>query len=132
MFNKTTFLISLLVISLVSCIYEDGPNVSLRTKKSRLVGLWNQEEPKLGDGVRSFIEFKSNGDLTTGGSYEAFGQTQNYSSDGSWEWGTNKDKVKIIYSGGVDSYTISVNRLTNKELWYKVEGDETIYKLGKN
>lgn len=126
-----TIAIFTLLVSFNSCKYEDGPTLSLRTKKARLVGKWYQTEPALNEGAKYYYEFKSNDDFTSGGSFMLDGEEQSYSSDGMWEWDSNKEKVKIIY-GPVDEYKINVTRLTNKELWFKIDNDENIYKYNKD
>lgn len=106
--------------------YDDGPKFSLLTKKMRLVGDWDAKEHIDSDGTSTsdnsddIITFKKNGDYAyTSG---------NTSYNGTWEFTSDKEKIKTTYTSGNISISSesTILRLTNKELWVKdSNGDET-------
>ncbi len=113
-----------IVLSFSSCSkYEDGPWLSLRTKKARLAGTWKLdsyevngesysastilEEPKIKfdkDGSGKFISPVIMG--------------QEFSASFDWEFVSKKEKIKITKQlGGLPvSEEYKILRLTNKEL----------------
>jgi hypothetical protein len=125
--NYSKFLLIALVIAIVlpSCKkYEEGPAVSLRSKKARLVYTW-QVVQVLKDGVdittsyqtnrpNLVVEFKENGDLT---------QTYTNPNDSTvvatskWEFNKGKSGVNITAYGVTVLATIL--KLKNDELWTK-------------
>ena len=125
-------LLTLLVIgTLNSCTYEDGPQLSLRSKKSRLMGKWLRESPEVMAGSSVFTEFKDDNKMAGGGTYtDLNGEVQAYSSDGEWEWLDDKKQVKIIW-GPVDFNVLTIRRLTNSEFWFMYDGDDIVYKYRK-
>ena len=120
-----TKLLSLIAIgtfalgSLSSCTkYEDGPLLSLRTKKARLTGEWEVVETKVNDETQSdsdsdvFYTFEKDLDFE----YREAGDNISVTAKGEWDFSSGKEKIRITFSNGdVEEYTIL--RLTNKELW---------------
>lgn len=106
--------------------YEEGPGFSLRTKKSRLVGDWDAKTYVDADGTTvsdnsdDYVTFEKDGTYkyTDGGT----------SVNGTWEFTSDKEKIKTTYTSGSVSFTneATIVRLTNKELWVKdADGDMT-------
>jgi len=122
------FLTAILVFQ--SCGYEEGPMLSLRSKKARLTGKWFQATPEPSQGSTVYIEIIDDENMRTGGSYTLRGEVKNYFSNGTWEWADDKKQVKLIW-GPVDQATFSIHRLTNSELWFKYVGDDELYKYEK-
>ena len=108
--------------------YDDGPKMSLASKKGRLANTWVFES-----------EFKNGTDITSQTSSNYTGTSETYAKDGSytysvgslavtgkWEFLDGKEDVKITMTGSTDSDTIHVVRLTSKELWTKdMDGSDT-------
>ena len=117
--------------------YEDGPNFSLLSKKSRVVGTWDMKtitDSQTGatdnfcqNGAYCVeITMDKDNKLTQKISYGSY--TETYT--GTWEF--NDDKTQLIWA--TPSYTTSyeIKRLTNKELWLDDDitaTDGDIYKL---
>lgn len=112
--------------------YEEGPSVSLLTKKARLVGVWKVEKYVEADGEQSTPssndestwEFKKDGKFIAIAAGGGFSQT----TEGTWEFANDKESVKITFTSGSISYseTSKILRLKNKELWIQDEdGDQT-------
>lgn len=112
---------------LFSCKYEEGPNLSLRTKKARLSGTWNVDKITEDDG--NIITPTSNYSLTYEfdkdgtGSYELEVLGIKNETKLEWEFVDQKKKLKIDYADG-NTITPLILRLTNDEFIVKTsEGD---------
>lgn len=109
----------ILIGSISSCKYEEGPGISLKTKTSRLTGTWNVDKIT-----------ESNGTITTPTSNYSI--TYQFEKDGrgtytleilgindvkklDWEFVDNKKKLKIAYEDG-NTITPTILRLTDEEL----------------
>jgi len=108
--------IGVLGVSLQACSkYDDGPALSLRTKKARLVGDWEVKQI----GTQSFpqggysleMEFQKDGDFRFTYSYGSY----SYSYAGDWEFSSDKEELDLIIDNTVQ--TFEIKRLTNKEVW---------------
>lgn len=124
----TTAIVSLLAVS--SCgKYEEGPGVSLLTKKARLTGVWDVKEYVSGnttttDNSDDTFEFVKDGSFII--------KSGSTSTEGTWEFTSDKEKLKTSFSYTIGSTTFTsvdestIIRLTNTELWTKdSDGDIT-------
>ena len=110
----------LIILSLTSCLlfscskYEDGPVISLRTKKARLTGTWNVEKingtaPAFGEQWE--FEFENDGDYTE---TQIFMSGNLSTTSGEWEFKEDGEDLYLKHAEGADYYNI--NRLTMDEL----------------
>ena len=132
----------LIILTLISCFlfccskYEDGPVISLRTKKARLTGTWeiakiNGTAPASGEQWE--FEFEKDGDYTevrtsidsvfVGYNYEYVEwynyplydiQILNTSTNGEWEFFEDGADLYLKHENG--GYYYGINRLTMNEL----------------
>ena len=122
---------AVVIFNFTSCKYEDGPNISLRSKKARLTGEW---EVKFIDGAGMTgndmvtLEFDKDGDLEFNQTYSYYGSSYTYSQKGEWEWEDGKQSLEIILDGNKQEWEIT--RLTNKEFEFEDEGNNK-YELEK-
>jgi hypothetical protein len=117
--------------------YEDGPNFSLLSKKSRVVGTWDMKT--LTDSQTGATDnFCQNGAYCVEITMDKDNKLTQKISDGSYSytytgtWDFNDDKTQLTWT--TPSYTTSyeIKRLTNKELWLDDDitaTDGDIYKL---
>ena len=126
-----TILIAVAGFTVTSCgKYSDGPGFTLLTKKMRLTGQWDAKEYVDSDGTTTtdnssdYIEYKKDGTATY--------TTGSLSISGTWEFTSNKEKIKTSYTSGnlTTSDESTITRLTNKELWLK-DSDNNVTKLEK-
>ena len=117
-------------LSVSSCgKYEDGPNMSLLSKKARVVGSWNVKSIgtfSLNSGYSLNFSFEKSGSASFSYSYSGYSETY----AGSWDFAS--DKENLILNIGGDVQTFEIKRLTNDEIWLddditSVDGD--IWKL---
>ncbi len=104
------------VINFSSCKkYDDGPSLSLRTKKSRLAGEWEVVEingqSQSNSGYDMIWEFEKDGDFKFTYEYGSY----SYSMSGDWEFESDKEVLELQLDG--DNVEFDIKRLTNKELW---------------
>ncbi len=102
--------------------YEEGPGISLRTKKERLANVWKYESVTASDGLEHTDEFEARvitikNDFT----YSTSDQEQTV-IEGMWQFGEKKKSIILSnHSGIVDEWLIL--RLTEKEFWVIDEGE---------
>ncbi len=96
--------------------YPEGPSLSLRTRKARLVNDWRIENYKFND-----TDLTS---LVTGYS-ETFTKNDDYSYEwglangsGTWAFIEDYEKVKLTGSDDQSSRTLVILKLEEKALWY--------------
>ena len=104
--------------------YEDGPGLSLLTKKMRLTGTWDAVEyvdgstgQTIADNSTDTFTFDKDGtfSLTSGST----------TTNGTWQFAKDKEQLQTTFSYTVFGQTqtitntSTITRLTNKELWFK-------------
>jgi len=127
----------ILILTLVSAIfifsacakYEDGPSLSLRTKKQRLKGTWEYSAGT----ANLYISLKKNG---SGVAYFKIAVFKTEDNDLKWKFTNNKEKLNIYINfkpstselfkqyAEVEMTNIELDcdiiRLTNKDLWLRI------------
>ena len=118
---KSAIFTAILSFTLISCgKYEEGPKLSLRSKKARVSGDWTLEQYLINgnDSTQAYLSWVGANfmmKIEKDGSYSvvtAFG-----TATGTWELGEDKDDLLLTVSGSTDSYRIL--KLKNKEMWLK-------------
>lgn len=110
--------------------YEDGPKISLKTKKARLVGEWKVEKV-LVNGVEnpaalaamniSTSEFDKDGEFTIKLGLLNF--------EGTWNFGDGKETIETQMEGESTKDVYTILRLTNKELWTENVDSSITYEI---
>ncbi len=106
--------------------YDDGPRLSIRTKKARIANIWQFDKVIASNGstVTSLYDGMTV-EFTKDGKY--IEEQQSYSTTGTWELADDKEKIKITYDNSSSSPNVlTIRRLTNKEFWFE-NGDQTYY-----
>lgn len=102
--------------------YEDGPKISLLTKKARLCGEWVIEQYLYNDvdqteNYKNLLGADFELNIEKDGNYHSHG---NFPDDGTWELGEDKDDVRFKSSSSNSSeVSYRILRLKSKELWLK-------------
>lgn len=123
--------ILLAVVTFASCSkYEEGPAISLKTKKARITNTW-KIEAAYRDGKLVTDEYDEyqlqmldDGDATLAVIYASDDFFFEASTDGTWEFNDSKEKLILDfeYDGADNEYQIL--RLKSKELWLREVGGE--------
>lgn len=109
--------------------YEDGPLLSLRTKKARLTGDWdvvqigNQTYPSNGYSLE--FEFEKDGDFKY--TYKYTGYSYTYTGD--WEFGSKKEELELKFDSFNQVTTFDILRLKNDEIWLEDQDNKDEWKL---
>jgi hypothetical protein len=124
---------AVVIFNFTSCKYEDGPNISLRSKKARLTGEWEVKYIG-GTGMSSndmeiTLEFDKDGDLEFNQTYSYYGSSYTNSQKGEWEWEDGKKSLEITLDRNKQEWEIT--RLTNKEFEFEDENNDK-WELEKN
>ena len=103
--------------------YEEGPALSLRTKKARAIGVWKYEKV-LYDGVEQNVSLYSDVEfeLMKDDKYQVrIGNV--IVSEGTWNFGSGKETIETLESGSSTKDVETIVRLTNKEFWTSITED---------
>ena len=132
--NPYLLFVSFALLFFISCgKYEDGPDFSLRSKKSRLLGEWTLEYAVQGGiditssvtlGGTIDLKFEKDGTYKFSNDYTVLGQNMNNSVSGTWSLIDHKTTL-LVTNLLLLSEQSKILRLTNKELWleqYDVNG----------
>jgi hypothetical protein len=126
----------ILSVSVTSCKkYEEGPAISLLSKKARLTGDWQLESISV-NGVDFTEDYKNavganfEWDIEKDGSYRIRGIAED---TGKWKLGEDKDDVYFTSDkAGSKEESFRILKLKSKSLWLRQtapNGDVTILKL---
>lgn len=137
MINRSLFLFAGLTFVFASCgKYEDGPGLSLLTKKARVSGTWDPVEYI--DGADGQVTADNSTDTYTldkDGTYTYTSGSTTYT--GTWQFTNDKEQLQatISYSLFGQTQTITttsiITRLTSKELWLKDPDSNDVSKAEK-
>ena len=106
--------------------YEDGPNFTLKSKKSRLAAEWTCTECPGVDASTTTTQFTftKDGDFTFYFKFDNGIISNEITEDGTWEWGDDKETIEITRDGDTDTFRIT--RLASDELVMRDEDDEEL------
>jgi hypothetical protein len=122
-------------IALTSCKkYEEGPALTLLTKKMRIAGTW-EVESYWENGVDKTSEYRQGVTSETyvyekDGTYSISVTTiiGTVNDAGTWELISDKEEFKTLSNqSGSDPDTMVIVRLKNKEFWMKDKGGNTVH-----
>lgn len=110
--------------------YEEGPSISLRTKKARITNEWKLDEFKVnGEDVSSLIKMVGDFILEIK-SDDTYVQTFDGESDrGKWKFSSDKEEVILTSDDGGDTQTWTIVRLAHDEFWIKFTEDGDNYEI---
>lgn len=115
--------VAIIAASITSCgKYEEGPKLSLRSKKGRLAGDWLLQSVEVNGTAVNF----TNSDYWTFDKDGTYKYTAgNLSVSGTWVFTDDKLGIITEVSGNKDTMSTLI-KLTNKEMWFKdVDGANT-------
>lgn len=120
---KSIIITLLFTISLSSCKkYPDGPSISLRTKKHRLIGEYSLEKYTLnGTDKTDFLKTLGGPNymfhIEKDGTYHVHG---NLDDEGKWEFTSDKKSVLLTsLTAGSTEQKYEILKLENKNIWLK-------------
>lgn len=121
-----SLIISLVIIGLGSCSkYEDGPSLSLRSKKARAEGVWTLKSAT-NNGADVTSNYGTGFKLTLNEDLTAIVEYNGFSIEGKWD--LSEDKLQLIITDNATQTpkAYDILRLTNDEFWMNdVDGSNT-------
>lgn len=118
------FVLTLFSMFYFGCQYEDGPKMSLRSKKARAVNTWYidkvyEEGIDRTDNYKSAyvdysLEIKSDDNYTL--SYRPF-SFGNYTEKGTWKFSDDKSKILFTPVNTSQANEFKILKLKNNEAW---------------
>jgi len=129
---------SALAVTITSCNkYEDGPKISLLTKKMRVTGDWSLEQylangttssngTDITSSMQSFLGSTWEWQIEKDGSYKSTG---NVNENGTWALGEDKDDITFTPPSTSSSSpsTYRILKLKSKELWLRYTNTNGTY-----
>ncbi len=119
--------VSMALVTFSSCgKYEEGPGISLRSKKSRVVNTWVIEKYLVNgeDLTSQILQFLGNYSIEykKDETFEAL--VDGDRETGKWSFDSKKENLEVMYDGTTSKELSKILRLTNNEMWL-VEDDGT-------
>ena len=124
-----------LTVSLVSCSkYEDGPAISLRSKKQRVANVWKIENAyRNGQDVTSdydqyVLDLNPEGGARLTAIYTSGAFSFEYQTTGSWTFEDSKETLRLDFENNDADQNYQILRLKEKELWIReLGGDDELH-----
>ena len=124
------------ISSITSCKkYPDGPEISLRSKTERVANNWRVEKAMDGnsdvtsDFEKYDITFTKGHRATLSANYKFFGATYAYTTEGTWSFASNNEKLVVDYDSDSADRTYIILRLMEDEMWLREEGGTLVLHL---
>ena len=117
--KKSLFTLICLTLIFSSCKkYEEGPGISLRTKKARVVGEWKMEKLFINDEDTPLTPDEKNIKwiFKKDGNYEY--QAATYNEIGTWSFDIKRELIFLTDTEFGYSTSCKIRRLTNNEMWF--------------
>ncbi len=117
--KKSLFTLICLTLIFSSCKkYEEGPGISLRTKKARVVGEWKMEKLFINDEDTPLTPDEKNIKwiFKKDGNYEY--QAATYNEIGTWSFDIKRELIYLTDTEFGYSTSCKIRRLTNNEMWF--------------
>lgn len=127
-FLKLSIFVSVFVLTLSSCKYEDGPFISLRSKEERVANVWVIDKAfDNGTDVTSDYEQYElnldkdrNANLTS--KYSSGNITFSFTTKGNWVFENKKNDIRFDFDDDDADMVYEILRLKENEFWIKEKG----------
>ncbi len=107
--------------------YEDGPALSLRSKKSRVANEWKYDQVVAPNGTNITSQFANSSlELTRDGEYIAtYGASS--ATTGTWQFASDKENIVLTPNDNSDAQLLHIMRLKQKDLWFSIEESTGVF-----
>lgn len=123
----------------VSCKkYEEGPGISLRSKKGRVAGKWLRYKMDI-DGVNQLLAVDLRLEMKRNGDFLSYNEDSNGDvlSEVSGEWSFGNDKEQLVIDildadpvlNGASTVYWDIVRLKHDDLWIEYQDNNTVYEI---
>ena len=125
------FTIAMIMGTLGSCSkYEEGPSLSLRSKKARVANTWKIDKAyRNGNDVTNDYDqyslyMNKDGDARLVAIYKSGNFTFEAETDGTWKLESDKEDLNLDFENNDADRKYQILRLKEKELWLREQGGE--------
>lgn len=131
--KKNTLILAVVfcALSLVSCSkYEEGPAISLRSKKERVSNTWKIENAyRSGEDVTEdydqyTLTMTKDGDARLVAIYTSGAFTFEYETNGTWKFENSKEVLVLDFEDNDADNKYQILKLKEDELWLREQGGE--------
>lgn len=129
---KTKHILAAICAVVIACTfsckkYEEGPALSLRTKKARVANEWKYDQVIEPNGTNVTASYANNSiEFTKDGEYIAtFGSSS--AQTGTWQFAGDKEDIVLTPNDNSDATLITIVRLKNKQFWFNIEESNGIF-----
>lgn len=127
-----TVVIASLAVAAFSCDkkYEDGPAVSVMSRKERVANYWKiQKAIENGEDISEDYDqydlyLTKNGDATLTANYSYGTFTFSSTTNGSWTLQNDDTELEVDFENNDADETYQILKLEEKELWLRAKGKE--------
>lgn len=115
--------------------YEEGPGLSLKTKKGRISRTWEVDKYISSNGTETQANSNEEATFDKDGSYEYESDFTDF--DAEWAFSDDKEEIVITITTTVLGSTVitesksQILRLTSKEFWVEDEDGDQTYMVAK-
>lgn len=133
---KTVCILIIASIAIASCRkYDNGPGLSLRSKKERIANNWRisqviddgQDVTDDYENYRLMLSKTGSAQLTA--KYNWFGATIEYSTSGTWELQSNNERIYMNFDDDDADATYRITKLYEDEMWLLEEAENREFHL---
>lgn len=125
--------------SLVSCSkYEEGPAISLRSKKERVANTWKIDKAyRNGEDVTEdydqyTLKLTKDGDASLAALFASGNLSFEYETDGTWKFENSKEVLNLDFEDDDADAKYQILKLKEDELWLREQGGEDELHLKPN
>jgi len=136
--NATASVLALITLGVLGTgcgKYDDGPDLSLRSRKERIANTWRVEKAMNGgdDVTYAFDEYElkmtKDGDATLTANYELGDLTFEFATNGTWDLENSDEDLKLDFENNDADETYEILRLKETELWLQEKGGDLELRL---
>ena len=128
---KTSLFTIGLAAAISSCKkYENGPAISLQSRKARVANTWVIEKAtEKGDDVTSSYDqytltLAKDGDATLKAVYALGDFTFDVETDGTWNFKSDDEELALDFENNMADNTYQILKLKDKEMWLREKGGD--------
>ena len=114
---------SFLILGIQSCNkYDEGPNISLRTRTERVANTWKVENYKVNDEDLTSLVTNYQETFTKAGNYSY--KWGLFEGNGNWSFQNRDLEIKLVGTDNQSSHTLFILKLEEMSFWYYyIDGD---------
>jgi hypothetical protein len=131
----TWVLLAMVLVSVGCKKYEDGPGLSLRSKRERIINTWKAEVALMDDVDATAwfsdweLDIREDGRIVI---TDLDDRDSVVTQNGFWDFVNEQQEVRFLYTVpavAADRKTVTILRLKDKEFWYRDATDSVVWEM---